>query len=207
MIRPPAGPLVLCALAALLLLLPAGAAAQEDAPPDTVPVEVRVPVAIPDDEVVEPPPPVLVTTPAGVYLDTVQVGISPRTAFLRSVVIPGWGQSSLGAPGRGGVYFALEAGSLWMVYKTGRKLREANREQQVLRETGMIAMDQRTPLVRDRRAQREDWITLSVFWLFFSGADAFVAAHLQDFEERIDVRPTPEGGFQLRATVPVGGPR
>jgi hypothetical protein len=202
--RPLTGPTpLLPLLAGLLLLLPAAAAGQER---DTVPLPAAPP---PAQAVVEPPAPSLdeaaeaaaVTAAAA---DTLPPGyISPRTAFLRSLVLPGWGQSSLGAPGRGSIYFALEAGSLWMTYKSHRKLREAERGQAVLRELGQLPLNQRTPLVRDRRAQREDWITLSVFFLFFSGADAFVAAHLQDFEERVEVRPTAGGGVELRASVPL----
>jgi hypothetical protein len=138
--------------------------------------------------------------------DTVQrrYRISPGQAFVRSLVLPGWGQSSIGAPGRGAVYFALEAGSLWMVYKSDRKLNEAHEEDRILREQGLLEEGQVSPLTRDRRAQREDWITLSVFWLFFSGADAFVAAHLRDFDEHVGVEPSPTGGVQFQASIPVG---
>lgn len=131
-------------------------------------------------------------------------GIRPRDAFLRSLVLPGWGQSSIGAPGRGAVYFALEAGSLWMVYKADRRLQEARARERALRESGQLAEGETSGLVRDRRAQREDWITLSIFWLFFSGADAFVATHLRDFDEHVGVEPAPEGGLQLQASFPVG---
>ena len=130
--------------------------------------------------------------------------ISPRGAFLRSLVLPGWGQSELGATGRGGVYFLLEAGSLWMVIKSNQKLREARELETIARQTREIGPTAKHPLVRDRENQREDWITLSVFWLFFSGADAFVAAHLQDFDVHVNAVPRPGGGTELRATVPVG---
>ncbi|HEU4455691.1 MAG TPA: DUF5683 domain-containing protein, partial [Longimicrobium sp.] len=130
--------------------------------------------------------------------------ISPGGAFIRSLVLPGWGQSSIGAPGRGAVYFALEAGSLWMVYKSDRKLQEANERDRILREQGQLQEGQASGLTRDRRAQREDWITLSIFWLFFSGADAFVAAHLRDFDEHVGVEPSPSGGMRLQASVPIG---
>ena len=145
------------------------------------------------------------TTPAAaVPADTAAPqGISPRGAFFRSLILPGWGQSAIGAPERGGVYFALEAGSLWMLYKSDRRLREALRMQRVQRETGALAPDARLPLVRDRQNQREDWITLSVFWLFFAGADAFVAAHLQDFDARVGGGPAPGGGVEMRATLPL----
>ncbi|HEX5870536.1 MAG TPA: hypothetical protein VFY65_08980 [Longimicrobium sp.] len=131
--------------------------------------------------------------------------ITPRGAFLRSLVLPGWGQSELGATGRGGVYFMLESGSLWMVLKSHQKLQEARELETIARETGEIGPTAKHPLVRDRENQREDWITLSIFWLFFSGADAFVAAHLQDFDVHVNAVPRPNGGgTELRATVPVG---
>jgi hypothetical protein len=173
------------ALLALGLLASRPAAAQDVAAPDTArPLVVRGEAAAAD------------TAAPG--------GITPRGAFLRSLVLPGWGQSELGAPVRGGVYFALEAGSLWMLYKSDRRLREALQAQRIARETGALAPTARLPLVRDRQNQREDWITLSLFWLFFAGADAFVAAHLQDFDVQVGGDPGPGGALELRARVPFG---
>jgi len=130
--------------------------------------------------------------------------ISPRGAFFRSLVLPGWGQSSIGAPGRGAVYFALESGSLWMVYKSSQKLQEARELERTLHADGTLEPERTLGLVKARRNEREDWITLSVFWFFFSGADAYVAAHLRDFDEHVDVQPGPQGGAQLRVSVPLG---
>jgi hypothetical protein len=179
---------ILFALAlALACLAPGVAAAQDPAPRDTArrPIEIRgdtVPI-VPDS----------------------LLRITPRGAFFRSLVLPGWGQSELGATGRGGVYFLLETGSLWMVLKTSQKLKEARQLETIARETGEIGPTAKHPLVRDRENQKEDWITLSIFWLFFSGADAFVAAHLQDFDVHVNAVPRPGGGgTELRATVPVG---
>ncbi len=179
---------ILLALAlALACLAPGATAAQDPAPRDTArrPIEIRgdtVPI-VPDS----------------------LLRITPRGAFLRSLVLPGWGQSELGATGRGGVYFLLETGSLWMVLKTHQKLQEARELETIARETGEIGPTAKHPLVRDRENQKEDWITLSIFWLFFSGADAFVAAHLQDFDVHVNAVPRPGGGgTELRATVPVG---
>lgn len=50
---------------------------------------------------------------------------SPGGAFLRSVLVPGWGQAAYGAHFRGGIYFGLEAGSWFMLLKTMAKLGEA----------------------------------------------------------------------------------
>jgi hypothetical protein len=130
--------------------------------------------------------------------------ISPRGAFFRSLVLPGWGQSSIGAPGRGAVYFALESGSLWMVYKADQKLQEAKRLETARHADGSLAEGQSSGLVRARRNEREDWITLSVFWFFFSGADAFVSAQLRDFDTHVDVQPAREGGAQVMVSIPVG---
>lgn len=111
----------------------------------------------------------------------------------------------IGSPGRGAVYFALEGGSLWMVHKSRARLRTAREGERSLREAGLLADGQRSPLVVARRQQVEDWTTLSIFWLFFAAADAYVGAYLIDFDENIGVLPAPEGGLQIRASVPLGG--
>ena len=130
--------------------------------------------------------------------------ITPRGAFLRSLVLPGWGQSEIGAPERGVVYFALEAGSLWMVLKSHRRLEQAYDREEILKRTGAIPETRTSGLVRSRRAQREDWIAISVFWLFFSGADAFVGSYLRDFDAAVEAGPGPSGGVQVGGSIPVG---
>lgn len=129
---------------------------------------------------------------------------SPRGAMLRSFIVPGWGQAWVGSPGRGAAYFALEAASLWMLYKTVDRLEQARAYEDYLRETGQLEPTARYPLARAREAQREDWITLSIFLLFFSAADAYVAAQLADFDERVALVPAPDGRLELRASLRVG---
>jgi hypothetical protein len=141
-----------------------------------------------------PPPP-----------DTTRVnGITPKGAFIRSLIIPGWGQSRIGAPGRGGVYFGLEAGSLWMVYKADRKVQDARRRENELKAAGLLDPTRQSGLLHSRLNQREDWITLSLFWLFFSGADAYVSTHLANFNAHVGAMPAPDGGVQVQASVPTG---
>jgi hypothetical protein len=130
--------------------------------------------------------------------------ITPRGAFLRSLVLPGWGQSEIGAPERGIVYFALEAGSLWMVLKSHQRLQDAYEREEILKATGEIPEERTTGLVRSRRAQREDWTAISLFWLFFAGADAFVGAYLRDFDAAVQAGPGPSGGVQVGGSIPVG---
>jgi hypothetical protein len=91
-----------------------------------------------------------------------------------------------------------------MLYKADQKLDEAKRLEQQRRDEGLLAADRALPLVRARRNEREDWITLSVFWFFFSGADAFVSAYLRDFDTHVEVAPAPTGGVQFGAAVPLG---
>jgi hypothetical protein len=185
-----------CALA-LAAASPLAAQVRPSAPPrDTAAAAPR------DTLVVRPParPPARADTAAA---DTVR-RISPKGAFVRSLVLPGWGQSAVGSPGRGAVYFALETASLWMVYKSQRKLHFARRNQEYLREVGELEEDRQTGLVNSREEQLEDWITLSGFFLLFNAADAFVSAHLVDFDERLGVVPGRRGGADLQLSVPVG---
>ena len=125
---------------------------------------------------------------------------SARSALIRSLVLPGWGQAYVGAPGRGAFYFALEAGSLWMVYRTTQALSAARQLEYELRENGALGSQSRHPLAASRAQQVEDWITLSVFWALFAGADAYVSAQLADFPGHVGVTPGPDGElrFQVR---------
>jgi hypothetical protein len=184
-----------CALA-LAAASPLAAQVRPSAPPrDTA-------AAAPRDTLVVRPP-----APAAARADTAAADtvrrISPQGAFVRSLVLPGWGQSAVGSPGRGAVYFALETASLWMVYKSQRKLHFARRNQEYLREVGELEEDRQTGLVNSREEQLEDWITLSGFLLLFNAADAFVSAHLVDFDRRIGVVPGRRGA-DLQLSVPVG---
>jgi hypothetical protein len=133
--------------------------------------------------------------------------VSPRGAFLRSLVLPGWGQAYAGAPGRGAIFFSMAAGSSYMTYTARRLQRDAVREQTWLRDTGQIEPTAETEFALARARHFEDWAALSLFLLFLSGADAYVAAYLADFDERIGVLPDPDGGLQFRLSVPVGRAR
>ncbi len=142
--------------------------------------------------------------------DTTEVArspYSPRGAFFRSLVLPGWGQSYVGAAGRGAVYFSLAGGSAWMAWVARGQRQDALDQQAWLRETGAIAPTDRTGLVEARSQQVEDWVALTVFFFFAAGADAYVAAYLSDFDERMGVTPGSDGSFQIRATIPVQWPR
>ena len=143
--------------------------------------------------------------------------VSPRGAFLRSLVLPGWGQAYVGATGRGAVYFTMASGSVWMSYVARRQLHDARAQQEWLRTAPLpdpdpdpgadLPLDQDSEFVQARARHFEDWVALSVFLFFFAGADAYVSAYLADFDERIGVRPGADGALRFEARLPVGGPR
>ena len=58
----------------------------------------------------------------------------PRGAFIRALLVPGWGHLYIHAPKRGAVYFALQSTSWFMLIKTIRKLNDV-RDEVALRES------------------------------------------------------------------------
>ena len=170
--------------------MPSAAQAQETdrpVPVDTLAAEsVQAPTQVPATEplAMQPPP----ADSAGPMAP-----VSPMGAFFRSLVLPGWGQVSVDQPGRGAFYFAMQAGSLWMLFKTNAKLNAAKR-----------SYPRNEDLIAAREAQFEDWAALAVFWALFSGVDAWVSAQLWDFKG--EVVPPPDGspGAAFQYSVPVG---
>lgn len=160
--------------------------------------------------------------------------VSPGKAFYRSLLIPGWGQASVGAYLRGGTFFAVQTGSAYMLLKTLARLAEAHNfekrrvsaAQDSLR--ALMAEDSlanerlsdpdvfnaavdSTPgvarirrLIDSRENQRQDWITYTLVSTLASGVDAFVAAHLADMPGRIEIEPRATGGIQVQLRVPTG---
>lgn len=192
--------LALASLLGLALAVPTIGAAQE-APPAPEPVE-----DVAADSVVSSP------------------GIAPSGAFVRAVLIPGWGHSSIGSYRRGGFYFAVEATTAWGLLRTIRRLTETRRRitfrEEVLRAEqadfgvtdpdeiqealdGDEVLDDLLDLLAAREDQQEDWAALGIFLLFLAGADAFVSAHLADFPTPItlDAQPLPGGRVELSVGV------
>ncbi len=125
--------------------------------------------------------------------------VRPKTAMLRSLLVPGWGQASLDRGTAGATYFALEAGSIAMLIFAKNELAVAKR---AASDSTFVSDSTRGPppelgnRVRVRRLQVEDWAALLFFNHLFSAANAFVSAHLWD------VRVQVHGGQEMRtATV------
>lgn len=171
------------------------------------------------------------SVPAGAQTpaDTVAPPVSPGGAFLRSLLVPGWGQAATGSHTRAGFYFATSAATGWMLVKTARFLDAAERRRDLLEEEARLRLErsgvtdpdtvdarlEENPriasvrgLVEARSQQMEDWTAFGLFWLLLNAADAFVSAHLADFPEpvEVDVRSgAPGRPMELRVSVPVGG--
>lgn len=90
--------------------------------PAAAPGQVADPAQVPVDSVVVSPgarPTVTTASPDSI------LPISPRGAFARSLLIPGWGQSEFGSYFRGGVYFAGWAGNWFMIFRNQVRLDNA----------------------------------------------------------------------------------
>ena len=146
--------------------------------------------------------------------------VSPGGAFLRAVLVPGWGHVSIGANARAGAYFAIESAVAYGIIRTRKRISEAasraNFREVLLREDlttkGITDPNQienalesdatladLKSLGESRSDQQEDLVAFGLFLLFLSGADAFVSAHLKDFPDPIAIEagPTNDGRLEI----------
>ena len=155
--------------------------------------------------------------------------VSPGGAFIRALLLPGWGHASIGSYKRGGFYFTTGATTAIMLTRILRRLAIAedardlkeSRVREALLAAGtspdslvdLVDQDDEVAsaqgLVLSRRQQLEDWVALAAFLVLLSGADAFVSAHLRDFPPPVAVEAAigPGGSIELGFRVPVGPPR
>ena len=140
--------------------------------------------------------------------------MTPRRAFLSSLLIPGYAQTVFGRDHAAMLFAVIEIGSLGMARKAGQDLAEAKAfvkdsivaTYKIDPVTGIAIIDPKTGLpvpdtyiasrftpdrIKARRTHYEDWIAAILFNHLFSGADAYVAANLWDFKANIGVVATP----------------
>ncbi|HWZ26931.1 MAG TPA: hypothetical protein VNX15_00110 [Gemmatimonadales bacterium] len=108
-------------------------------------------------------------------------------ALWRSMLLPGWGQAVTHRSGTGAAFAAWEGVTIMMTLK-------AQQEADYFSRTG-------SPNVRSKRQEVQDWTVLWVFNHLFSGAEAFVSAHLQDFPKDLHFQAFPRG---VGVSVPIG---
>lgn len=145
--------------------------------------------------------------------DSTKPPISPRRAFLSSLILPGYGQNRLDRPKAAMLFSTLEVVSIGMAAKSAHDLRDAKAVSQdsvvstykTDPATGLVTLDPKTrqPVpatyihsrfdadrVKARRVHFEDWIAAILFNHLFAAADAYVAANLWDFRANVATTPT-----------------
>ena len=129
--------------------------------------------------------------------------LSPRRAFLSSLVLPGYSQAVLGRPTAGVLFVLTESIALAMLRESSAELRQARR----FRTDSLIVIGYEsngtTPitqvsayndrLVAIRRGHVEDWIAFLIANHLFAAADGYVAAHLWDLPTQISVESRRDG--------------
>jgi hypothetical protein len=138
--------------------------------------------------------------------------LSPKRAFLYSLLLPGYSQSVLGRHRAGALQLAFEAASIIMIRQSAADVREARRMQadsitiSFVNEAGLPQL-RRVPtpftasLVRSRRSHLEDWIAVLLANHLFSAADGYVASLLWDLPAEVSVSTTEAStnlGFRVR---------
>jgi hypothetical protein len=134
--------------------------------------------------------------------------MSPRRAFLTSLILPGYAQTVFGRNKAAMLFSVIEVGSIGMARKAALDLAEAKglaydsvvATYKIDPATNMAVIDPKTGLpipetwiasrftpdrIKARRTHYEDWIAAIIFNHLFSGADAYVAANLWDFRTNI----------------------
>jgi hypothetical protein len=121
---------------------------------------------------------------------------SPAGAMLKSLLVPGLGQITLGRKLTAAVFLAFEGATLAMVIKSQRELNDARAE------SGGVE----TPLVLEKSRKREDWLVLMGLNHVLSGLEAYVSAHLWDFPGDLQLQALPDGSMRAGASIPVRFP-
>jgi len=104
-----------------------------------------------------------------------------------SLVLPGWGQAATGRHVSGALFTTWEGVTAMMTLK-------ARREANYLSRIGGTGL-------KLKRQEVQDWTVLWVFNHLFSGAEAYVAAHLQDFPKDLKIQAVP-GGIGVSLPLP-----
>jgi hypothetical protein len=138
--------------------------------------------------------------------------LTPKRAFLYSLLLPGFGQSRLDRGVSGALFASVELSALSMVRRSRADLTEARRyltdtlpsdfvvSGTTLTPTGEVVGKYTSDLTKTRRLHVEDWVAVLAFNHLFAGADAFVAAQLWDVPVTFSALPSDRGTF-LVATL------
>lgn len=116
--------------------------------------------------------------------------VGPTGAMLRSLLIPGLGQYTLGRKLTGTAFLAFEGVSIAMVVRAQHQLNEAR-----------AAAPPDSALIASKGRQREDWLVLLGINHALSALEAYVSANLWDFPGTLRIGRVP-GGMGAAASLP-----
>lgn len=146
--------------------------------------------------------------------DTVRSPITPKRAFLVSLIAPGTAQNILGRHRAAATLLGVEAMAIAMIRESGADLREARGQlgdTLVLSYVDASGNKLPTPVlerrrfetveVESRRSHVEDWVALLIANHLFAACDAFVAASLWDVHAHVTLDGTPSR-FRIVARIP-----
>ncbi len=178
-----------------------------DSPPTCIPLK--------PDTTTRRPPTVVIAGQVEKPLPKCRKVPSPRRAFLMSFLVPGLAQTKLDRRRVAMMFASAELGSIGMSIKSKHDLSVAVSARRdtisvplVDSITNVPVIDPETGLqkteskprnqniadrIKARRTHLEDWIAAIVFNHLFSGADAYVAANLADFDTNVSVSATGRG--------------
>ncbi len=124
--------------------------------------------------------------------------VSPVGAALRSLLIPGWGQSIVHRRATGAFFVLFEGISLTMTLKSRHQLGHLESVQSEADPESIERVDA-------KRAEVQDWAILLAFNHLMAAAEAFVSTMLWDFPEELKVRAFSGGGgrFGAQVTLPI----
>jgi uncharacterized protein DUF5683 len=146
------------------------------------------------------------------------ISVSPGGAFLRAIIVPGWGHTATGSYTRAGFYFGAQTATVYTLLRTRMRVGEAQSRirfrESVIRAqlTGAGITDptvieesfdededltELRDLLDSRQGQQEDLVAFGLFVLLISGADAYVSAHLARFPEPLELEARPIGNGRM----------
>ncbi|MEO8449751.1 MAG: hypothetical protein ABI647_08185 [Gemmatimonadota bacterium] len=113
--------------------------------------------------------------------------LRPFPAFFMSLAVPGLAQAKLDRKLTTGLFVAVEGLSIGMMLKASQELKY------------LRAVHADSAKTLDKAQEKQDWLVLLAFNHLFSGLEAFVSSHLQDFPEDVKLSAAPRGyGFQVK---------
>jgi hypothetical protein len=127
---------------------------------------------------------------------------SATNRAVRSMVFPAWGQVTNGRPVKAAVLFSVQTWIWTRVIKESRAAHESEQRVFRLQEEGATALEiaRAEASAEEHSARRRDLLFWALFGGIYGALDAYIDAHLGDFDEEIQ-----EGRDLFGEVDPVNG--